>query len=76
MRRARSDREACAALLHDMVEDHADDIAPSGRQDALEVLAGQFGSRTTDLVPHQETFAPFVHDSGGRTSRCASMCTA
>ena len=42
---------ACAALLHDTVEDHADDIAPGGsRQDALEVLAGQFSARTAGLV--------------------------
>jgi hypothetical protein len=42
---------ACAALLHDTVEDHAAGIAPGGsRQAALEVLAGQFGQRTAGLV--------------------------
>jgi hypothetical protein len=41
---------ACAALLHDTVEDHAREIAPGGRQGALEMLAGQFGERTADLV--------------------------
>ena len=42
---------ACAALLHDTVEDHAGDIAPGGsRQDALAVLAGQFGERAAGLV--------------------------
>ena len=41
---------ACAALLHDAVEDHAADIAPGGRQAALAVLAGQFGGRTAALV--------------------------
>ncbi len=41
---------ACAALLHDAVEDHAADIAPGGQQAALAVLAGQFGARTADLV--------------------------
>ena len=42
---------ACAALLHDAVEDHATDIAPGGdRQAALAVLAGQFGARTAALV--------------------------
>jgi hypothetical protein len=42
---------ACAALLHDTVEDHATEIAPGGgRQGALEVLAGQFGERTATLV--------------------------
>jgi hypothetical protein len=42
---------ACAALLHDAVEDHAGDIAPGGtREAALAVLAGRFGARTTALV--------------------------
>jgi hypothetical protein len=42
---------AYAALLHDAVEDHAQDIAPGGtRQDAFTVLAGQFGERTAGLV--------------------------
>ena len=42
---------ACAALLHDAVEDHARDIATGGtRQDAVAVLAGQFGERTAGLV--------------------------
>ena len=42
---------ACAALLHDAVEDHADGIAPGGtRQAALAVLARRFGGRTAALV--------------------------
>lgn len=42
---------ACAALLHDAVEDHAKDHAWSGTvDDALEALAGQFGRRVADLV--------------------------
>jgi HD domain len=41
---------ACAALLHDAVEDHAADIAPGGRQGALTVLAGRSGVRTASLV--------------------------
>ena len=42
---------ACAALLHDAVEDHAEDIAPGGtRQAAFAALARQFGHRTADLV--------------------------
>jgi len=42
---------ACAALLHDAVEDHAEDIAPGqGREGAVAVLAGQFGERTAELV--------------------------
>ena len=41
----------CAALLHDAVEDHAEDITPCGtRQAAFATLAGQFGHRTADLV--------------------------
>lgn len=42
---------ACAPLLREAVEDHADDLAPGGtRQAALAVLAGQFGERTADLA--------------------------
>ena len=42
---------ACAALLHDAVEDHAAGLAPGGsRQAALAVLAGRFGDRTAALV--------------------------
>ena len=42
---------AAAALLHNAVEDHAADLAPDeGRQAALEVLAGRFGSRVAELV--------------------------
>jgi (p)ppGpp synthase/HD superfamily hydrolase len=42
---------ACAALLHDAVEDHSDDIAPDGtRQGAFSALARQFGERTAELV--------------------------
>jgi hypothetical protein len=42
---------ACAALLHDAVEDHAGDIAVGGdRPAALAVLAGRFGARTAGMV--------------------------
>ena len=42
---------ACAALLHDAVEDHADGLAPGGSQpEALTVLARQFGQRVAALV--------------------------
>ena len=42
---------ACAALLHDTVEDHAHDLAPGDtRRDALAVLDRRFGARTADLV--------------------------
>lgn len=40
----------CAALLHDAVEDHAAEIAPGGRDDALSVLAARFGGRAAALV--------------------------
>jgi (p)ppGpp synthase/HD superfamily hydrolase len=39
-----------AALLHDTVEDHADRLPSEGQQDALHVLADQFGPRVADLV--------------------------
>jgi hypothetical protein len=42
---------ACAALLHDAVEDHAAELAPDGtRPSALAVLAEQFGPRVAGLV--------------------------
>jgi hypothetical protein len=50
---------ACAALLHDAVEDHAGDIAPAGSpQDAIAVLAGRFGTRTAELVAAVTNPAP------------------
>ncbi len=49
--RVRDADVACAALLHDAVEDHAAEIAPGGdRQAALALLAGRFGGRTAGLV--------------------------
>jgi HD domain len=40
-----------AALLHDAVEDHAAELAPGGgQQDALAVLAAEFGPRVAELV--------------------------
>jgi hypothetical protein len=42
---------ACAALLHDTVEDHAADFGSDGTaQAALGVLAGMFGARAAGLV--------------------------
>jgi hypothetical protein len=41
---------ACAALLHDSVEDHADDLSPDGRDGALGILAKRFGPRVASLV--------------------------
>jgi hypothetical protein len=41
----------CAALLHDAVEDHAAELAPGGgQQEALAVIAAQFGNRVAELV--------------------------
>jgi (p)ppGpp synthase/HD superfamily hydrolase len=40
-----------ACLLHDAVEDHPDDLAPSGLvPDALAALASRFGARVAELV--------------------------
>jgi predicted HD phosphohydrolase len=40
-----------AALLHDVVEDHAAELAPGGTTEAaLAVLAGRFGPRVAELV--------------------------
>jgi len=41
---------ACAALLHDAVEDHAAELAPGGREAALAALAAGFGPRVATLV--------------------------
>jgi HD domain len=42
---------ACAALLHDAVEDHAAELAPGGgRPEALAAIAAQFGDRVAELV--------------------------
>jgi hypothetical protein len=42
---------ACAALLHDVVEDHAGNISPDGtRQGALDMLGRRFGERTAQVV--------------------------
>jgi hypothetical protein len=40
----------CAALLHDTVEDHADDLSPAGRPGAFAMLTACFGPRVADLV--------------------------
>lgn len=40
----------CAALLHDSVEDHADDLSPAGRPSALAMLTACFGPQVADLV--------------------------
>ena len=43
---------ACAALLHDAVEDHAAELAGNGggREPALAALAAEFGPRVAELV--------------------------
>ena len=49
--RVRDPDVACAALLHDTVEDHAADITDAGTPEAaLRVLARRFGGRTAGLV--------------------------
>src|SRR6202042_3803659 len=40
----------CAALLHDSVEDHADDMSSAGRPGAFAMLTACFGPRVTRLV--------------------------
>jgi hypothetical protein len=40
----------CAALLHDSVEDHADDLAADGRTGAFAVLAASFVSHVASMV--------------------------
>jgi (p)ppGpp synthase/HD superfamily hydrolase len=40
----------CAALLHDTVEDHAQDLSSRGQPGALGVLAEMFGPRVAELV--------------------------
>jgi hypothetical protein len=39
-----------AALLHDTVEDHANDLSPAGRPGAFAMLTACFGPRAADLV--------------------------
>jgi hypothetical protein len=48
--RVRDPDVACAALLHDTVEDHAADFAAGTAQGALKAMAGMFGARTAGLV--------------------------
>ena len=48
--RVRDPDVACAALLHDTVEDHAADFAAGTPQGALRALARMFGARTAGLV--------------------------
>jgi hypothetical protein len=40
----------CAALLHDAVEDHADDLSTSGRPGAFALLTADYGTRVAELV--------------------------
>jgi hypothetical protein len=59
--RVRDPDVACAALLHDTVEDHAADIASAGTpQAALEVLAGMFGRRTGEHVAASLEASPWA----------------
>lgn len=40
----------CAALLHDSVEDHADNMSPVGRSGAFAMLTACFGPHVAELV--------------------------
>ena len=40
----------CAALLHDAVEDHADQMSTAGRPGALAMLIAAYGARVAELV--------------------------
>jgi hypothetical protein len=40
----------CAALLHDSVEDHAEDLSAAGRPGAFALLAAAYGERVAELV--------------------------
>jgi (p)ppGpp synthase/HD superfamily hydrolase len=40
----------CAALLHDAVEDHADELSTTGRRGAFAALGGVYGARVAKLV--------------------------
>jgi (p)ppGpp synthase/HD superfamily hydrolase len=40
----------CAALLHDAVEDHADDLSPTGRPGAFALLTADFGVQVAEVV--------------------------
>jgi HD domain len=40
----------CAALLHDSVEDHAEDLSAAGRRGAFALLAAAYGERVAELV--------------------------
>ena len=62
---------ACAALLHDAVEDHAGDIAPARPGGRACGLAGQFGERAADLWARSRTRSGTL--GGTSTSSTGSM---
>lgn len=55
----------CAALLHDSVEDHAEDLSPAGRDGAVANLAARFGVRVAVLVAAL-TSPVYVPDADGQ----------
>ena len=70
----------CAALLHDSVEDHADDLSPAGRPGAFAMLTACFGPQVADLVaavtnPIYATETRRRRPSTAPTSRPASKAT-
>ena len=54
----------CAALLHDSVEGHADDLSPAGRPGAFAMLTACFGPRVADLVAAvtNPIYAPMIDE--------------
>jgi (p)ppGpp synthase/HD superfamily hydrolase len=54
----------CAALLHDSVEEHADDLSPAGREGAFANVAARFGPRVSNLVA-AVTSPVYVPEAGG-----------
>jgi (p)ppGpp synthase/HD superfamily hydrolase len=65
----------CAALLHDAVEDHADDLAVDGRPGAFAALAATFGPDVADLVEAvtNPVYAPGGEDEQYRAHVAASL---
>ncbi len=53
----------CAALLHDAVEDHADELSKTGRPGAFALLAAAYGDRVAELVAAvtNPVYAPGSH---------------
>jgi hypothetical protein len=71
--RARDPDVACAALLYDMVEDHAADITPASTpQAALTVLARMFGARAPPGWSPQSPTPPGSPDATSTSSTAST----